>query len=251
VGAGGSGVDALFAEVRRAGENAGRLRELMAREDPDDARLLELLRRAVPVRLLELLAATPPWSERPRVLGAVVLNPRAPRPLAQRLLPSLYWRDLADVAASPRLGGGVRAGAETILRERIPDLRLGERIALAKVATPAVLRLLLADADPKVVRPALANPRLREEDLLQVVRDKTCPRTLLEEAPSSSRWREQYAVRLAVVLQPRTPLGIALGQLSSLLPRDLVRVAEAEELAPLVQAAARRLAEGPPDAAQN
>jgi hypothetical protein len=45
------------------------------------------------------------------------------------------------------------------------------------------------------------------------------------------------------VLQPRTPLSLALGQLSSLLKRDLERVARTPELAPLVRAAARRVAE--------
>jgi hypothetical protein len=49
-------------------------------------------------------------------------------------------------------------------------------------------------------------------------------------------------VRLAIVLQPRTPLGVALAQLSSLLPADLVRVAESPGLLPLVQMAAQKLA---------
>jgi hypothetical protein len=186
------GVDALFAEVLAAGEDIRRLRELLTRHDPGDAVLHELVRRAVPVRLLELITVTAPWMERPRVLGAVALNPRTPRSLAQRLLPSLYWRDLAEVAASPRLGGALHAGAESLLKERLPDLRLGERITLAKIATPSLLRLLLADADPKVIGAALSNPRLREEDLLLVLREKTASRSLLEETASSSRWREQY-----------------------------------------------------------
>jgi hypothetical protein len=48
-------------------------------------------------------------------------------------------------------------------------------------------------------------------------------------------------VRLELVLQPATPLALALARLSSLLPRDLRRVAEAPDLRPLVQAAALRV----------
>jgi len=55
-------------------------------------------------------------------------------------------------------------------------------------------------------------------------------------------------VRLALVLQARTPLAIALAQISSLVKRDLLRVVETAGLRPLVKEAAaavlERLAEG-------
>ena len=54
----------------------------------------------------------------------------------------------------------------------------------------------------------------------------------------SSRWSTNYAVRLALVLQPRTPLPVALLQISSLVPRDLRRVVDTAGLRPLLRAAA-------------
>jgi hypothetical protein len=239
-----AGVDALFAALLQAGTSVPRLREALARPELDEVLMLGVLRRPVPVRFLELVAATPPWSERPRMLGGVALNPKTPRVLALRLLPSLFWRDLADVAASPRLPKGVRGRAEAILQEQLPDMRFGEKITLAKIATTPVLTRLLAETEAKVAQACLINPRLREEDLVTAVRQDTAPRALLETAAASSRWGERYAVRLALVLQPRTPLGVALAQLTSLLDRDLERVAASTGLRPLVQAAASRLAEG-------
>ena len=236
-------MDALFADVMQAGATVPRVRELLARPELDEVLMLGVLRRPVPVRFLELVAATPPWSERPRMLGGVVLNPRTPRVLALRLLPSLFWRDLAEVAASPRLPKGVRGRAEAIIREQLPDMRLGEKITLAKIATPPVLARLLAETDPKVSEACLINPRLREDDLVTALRQDTAARGLIEAAAASSRWGDRYAVRLALVLQPRTPLGVALGQITSLIDRDLARVAGAEGLKPLVQVAAQRLLE--------
>ena len=113
--------------------------------------LVALLRRAVPLPFLELLASTPPWSEDQRLLAAVVLSPRATRPLGLRLVGSLQWRDLADVAASPRVAAAVKVRAEAMLKDQLLELRLGEKITLAKMATPPVLMLLLADKDEKVV----------------------------------------------------------------------------------------------------
>jgi hypothetical protein len=197
----------------------------------------------VPAAFLEEVAATRPWSERPRVLAGVVLSPRAPQALSLRLVPALYWRDLADVAATPRVPAAVRARAESILRDGLPDMRLGDRITLARLATPALLPALLADHDRRVSESALVNPRLREEDLLVALRKDDVAVALVEAVASSSRWAANYAVRLALVLQPRTPLALALQQVSSLVPRDLRRVAAEPSLRPLVRAAAQEVLE--------
>ena len=239
-------VDALYAELMHVAGKPAELAALLQRQGDDRTRLLAVLRRPAPVPFLELVATTPPWSRDPRVLAVVVLNPRAPRELALPLLPSLHWRDLADVAASPRVDAGARVRAEALLKEQLPDLRLGERITLARLATPAVLAPMLGDPDARVTEGALLNPRLREEALVLALRAATVPRALLEAVTVSARWRESYAVRLALVLQPRTPLALALAQLSSLLPRDLERVAEAAGILPLVQAAALRVAREKP-----
>jgi len=230
-------VDALFAEALRAGESRPRAREALA-QAKDEQVLAATLRRAVPVAFLEEVAAARPWSERPRVLARVVLSPRAPQPLSLRLVSALYWRDLADVAATPRVPAAVRSRAESILRDGLPDMRLGDRVTLARLATPALLPLLLADGERQVAESTLVNPRLREEDLVAALRRDDVSAALVEAVVVSSRWAANYAVRLTLVLQPRTPLPIALQQISSLVPRDLRRVAEEAGLRPLVRAAA-------------
>src|SRR5206468_2972851 len=159
-------VDRLYAELLAAGEQPVRLREVLARHQPEEQVLLGVLRRSVPMKLLEHLGSTPPWSDRPRVMARVVLNPRVPRALALRLVQILFWRDLADVAAAPHVVAGVRLRAEASLKEQLADMRLGDRVSLAKIATAGVLSSLLADPEPLVAEAALINPRLREEDLV-------------------------------------------------------------------------------------
>lgn len=236
-------VDRFYADARRAGESVAAQRAVLAAHAPDALLLVAVLRRAVPLRLLELLAA-PPWSDDSRVQAGIVLNPRSTVPLSLRVLPALLWRHLAAVALEPRVAGPVRVRAEATLRDKVPDLRLGDRVALAKIATPSVVPLLLADPERRVAAACLTNPRLREDDLVTAIRQEAAPRALLEAVAESTRWSANYSVRLAVVLQPRTPLPIALGQVSGLVPRDLRRLAEAP-VAPLLQIAASRLL--PPD----
>lgn len=242
----GAAVDALHADLLRAGENVAQIREALSWHAPEETVLLALLRRALPVRLLEHLGTTPPWSDKPNVLGRLVLNPRTPRALCLRLIPSLFWRDLAEVAASPPVAGAVRVRAEGRLQEMLPEMRLGDRVTLAKIATPPLLRLLLEDADRKVSDACLINARLREEDLLVALRKEQAPLSLIEAVVASPRWKEQYGVRLALALQPRTPLPLALLQISSLVKRDLLRIARTPGVRPLLQAAALRVADEPP-----
>ncbi|HEX9186835.1 MAG TPA: hypothetical protein VGB87_07180 [Vicinamibacteria bacterium] len=230
-------VDSLVAFALRAGESRPRAREVLA-DVADEPVLVAALGRAVPAAFLEEVAASRPWSERPRVLARVVLSPRAPRALSLRLVGALYWRDLADVAATARVPAAVRARAESLLRDGLPDMRLGDRVTLARLATPALLTFLLADAERRVAEAALVNPRLREEDLVAALRREDVKLPLVEESAASPRWAANYAVRLALVLQPRTPLPLDIQQISSLVPRDLRRVAEGRSLRPLVRAAA-------------
>lgn len=237
-------VDTLFAAFLAAGDDARQVRAALEGTPRDRIVLAAVLRRAVPLRCLEVLASTPPWSEDQRLLGSVVLSPRASRALALKLVGSLFWRDLADVAASPRVTAAARVRAEALLLDYMEDLRLGDRITLAKIATGPVLARLLEDADARVVEAGLINPRLREEDLAGALRKDTVTRALIEGISASSRWRDRYSLRLAIVLQPRSPLAVALAQVTALLPRDLDRVAADEGLAPLVQLAARRVATG-------
>jgi hypothetical protein len=235
-------VDRAWAELLRASTLAG-MKEVLERCAGDRVLLVSLLRRAVPLPALEWMASSPPWSDDPRLLASIVLSPRASRPLGLRLVGSLLWRDLADVAASPRVAAAVKIRAEAILKDQLADLRLGEKITLARIATLPVLVMLLADAEAKVVAAGLNNPRLREEDVLTLVRADPPSRALLEGVVASSKWHERYGLRLAIALHPRAPLALALGQLTTLTAKDLARIAETAALTPLLQAAALRVAQ--------
>ncbi len=52
------------------------------------------------------------------MLARVVLSPaRAAGAVAASVVSALYWRDLADVAATPRVPAAVRSRAESLLRD--------------------------------------------------------------------------------------------------------------------------------------
>lgn len=211
----------------------------------DELRFLATLRRDVPAALLEYVGTTRPWCDDARLAGVVVANPVTPGYVALRLLSGLYWRDLSEVASRLQLSGVLRVRAEGLLVERLPELRLGDKIALARRATAAVLRALLGERDTKTLAAALFNPRLHQEALLGVLRRETACRELFEAVAVSPRWRGNYAISRELVFLPRVPLGVALGRLSSLRRGDHRLAAADQRLRPLLRAAAQRLVDEP------
>lgn len=212
----------------------------------DPLRLLAALRREVPGSFLELVGGRRPWSDDRRVAGVLVQNPRTPAHVAMRLVSTLFWRDLAAAAVNPWIAATVRVRAEALLAEGLRDMRLGEKVALARLASPTVLRLLLHEGDARILEGALFNPRLAESQVLQALRRETAGRPLFEAVAASPRWQAAYAVRLELVLQRRTPLPIGLAQVTALLPADLRRVARTPGLHPVLRAAAERALEPHP-----
>ena len=201
----------------RAGESRPRAREALALAG-DEQVLAAVLRRAVPAAFLEEVASVRPWSERPRVLARVVLNPRAPRSLSLRLVSALYWRDLADVAATLAVPAAVRSRAESLLADGLVEMRLGDRVTLARLATPALLPALLAATEGRVAESALLNPRLREEDVVTALRRERRHARPRRSGGALASLVIEHAVRLALVLQPRTPLPLALHQIGRSFP---------------------------------
>lgn len=133
---------------------------------------------------------------------------------------------------------------------RVPDygagrlLTLGERKALARRPSRAVLEKVLADPHPAVIRNLLVNPKLTESDVLRLVTRRPNPEDVLREVSRSTRWVQRYTIKLALVRNPYTPPVVSLKLLPLLLRQDLEEVAASPELHPSVLAACRRLLDG-------
>lgn len=128
--------------------------------------------------------------------------------------------------------------------DRIPDygkgrpLTLGERKSLARRPDRDMLERLLRDPHPDVIRQVLVNPRLTEDDVLRMAARRPSRPDVLTEIARSSRWAHRPRLRMALVLNPDTPLAIAGPILGLLLRHELRLVATSPTVAPAVRALA-------------
>jgi hypothetical protein len=196
--------------------------------------------RSLSLGLLRRIAATPEWIRNDRVRTALVLHPRTPRPLALGLLPHLRWSDLVKVTATAGCAAPLVLGAERLLTQRLPDLALGERIALARAASENVVKTLRRETSPLVVKALFENPRFRHEDARFIAeRAESAPETLrlLAESP---RFRGRADLRQAIAAHPATPAQTALRVVAAMDAAEIDRLLACDAAPPLVRVAAER-----------
>jgi hypothetical protein len=178
------------------------------------------------------------------VLGAFVPVLVDPELLAPLQPIRLAAREASLPAASRLLRCSSRQG-HLFDRPEVPprpdsrSLTLGERRALARKPSRAMLAKLLADPHPMVVRIVLANPRLTEDDVVSMAaRRPAVPEVLVEVAKT---WSRRARVRMALVLNPGAPPAVSVPVLGLLSRPELAEVARASDVLPVVRATASEL----------
>ena len=87
---------------------------------------------------------------------------------------------------------------------------LGERRSMARKLDPDLMERLAKDGDPVVIRILLANPRLTESLVLRMIALRPHRAKVLREFGVQHRWLSRAQIRRALVLNPYTPIRLAM-----------------------------------------
>lgn len=126
--------------------------------------------------------------------------------------------------------------------DRVPDygrgrpLTLGERKSLARKPSRESTERLLRDPHPDVIRMLLVNPKVTEDDVLVLAARRPCRPDVLAQIARSPRWSHRPRIRVALVLNPDTPLDVAAPLVALLVRQELRLVATSTTVAPAVRA---------------
>lgn len=203
--------------------------------------LVVLLRsRATSAATVARIGRNRSWMRSREVKLAFVSNPRAPQVLARRFLPHLGWRDLATLPINLGVSPVLRREAEKLLKTRLPELALGEKVALARRGSRGIMEMLREESDTLVLRAVAGNPRATEADVEHIVARQDVPSDFLGWLAGLSSWSQRRAVRLAVIRHPRTPPSAALRLTQALSRRDIEELSGDVSAPRLVRVAAER-----------
>jgi hypothetical protein len=192
----------------------------------DETQLCLLLnRKDLPAEILEEVARRKPLLKNYRVKRALAFHPRTPRLASLRLVRDLYPMDLVQLALLPGTPAELKRIAEDRLIGRLPQLPLGQKIALARRGPGRVAGALLAEGGPQVLSVVLDNPHLTEAQVLKVLsREKVHPEVVYS-VIHHRKWSCTYNVRLALVRHPASTLSSILAYLPELTVSDLRELA--------------------------
>ena len=192
----------------------------------DETQLFLLLnRKDLPAEILEEVARRKPLLKNYRVKRALAVHPRTPRLASLRLVRDLYPMDLVQLALLPGTPAELKRIAEDRLIGRLPQLPLGQKIALARRGPARVAGALLAEGGAQILSVVLDNPHLTEAQVLKVLsREKVHPEVVYS-IIHHRKWSCTYNVRLALVRHPASTLSSILAYLPELTVSDLRELA--------------------------
>lgn len=202
-----------------------------------------LLNPGVTGEVLGEIASSRPLMAENAIRGAVARHRRTPAVVAQRLIPTLLWRDLLEVSVDTRIVPSVRRTAEKYLLLRLPGLAAGERVAIARRSGSEVLREMSRDEDVRVLAALLDNPRTTEVLLVSLAADRQCSPRHLDVLSRHPKWGRRRPVRSALARNPGAPFRVLFDLLDELSPGDLRAVSENEGHAAIVRGRALAILE--------
>jgi len=197
---------------------------LPALENPalnEETLCLLLQRKDTPAAFLQEVLLRRHFLKSYRVKKALAFHPHTPRSEGFRLLRELYLMDLVQFAISPGVLPDMKIKAEGQVITKLPQLPLGQKIALARRAPARIAGALLAEGHPPVVKAALSNPNLTEAQVLRVLSRNKLPAVVVQSIARDAKWGHVYNVRIALIRQPSTTLTTVLAFLPALTISDL------------------------------
>jgi hypothetical protein len=224
--------------------SAESLREFTAANELTAEMAVLLLRRVVQARgEIELLLKKKEFHNHYDFRLEVARHPHSPAVAAVMFLRTLYWRDQFDIAKDARAAPLIRRTAIFQLQERIPEMTLGERISLGRVAIIELIPALMKLREEQVLLSLLDNPRMRESDVVRLIADAASPATLIARVARHVRWSGSQRIRQLLARDPRLQTQAALRMMSGMPESELDKLAGHPETSTLRVAAAQRLSQ--------
>ncbi len=124
---------------------------------------------------------------------------------------------------------------------KIQRLPVPQRRLLALRGGREIRSILIKDTNKDVVMSVIENPKITESEIEMIARQRTIPEEALRMIANNREWMKNYSIVQALVTNPKTPPGIAVGLVSNLKTKDLELIEKNRNVSEAVRAAAKRV----------
>jgi hypothetical protein len=127
------------------------------------------------------------------------------------------------------------------LHALVQKMSVFEKVKLARLGNSEARALLVRDRNKLVAVAAVRSPKIQEQEVLAFAKARNVSDEVLRIVASSREWTRSYAVKLALVANPKCPVQWAIRFLNYLQERDLRGIMKSRDVPTAVSTHARRL----------
>ena len=127
------------------------------------------------------------------------------------------------------------------LHALVQKMSVFEKVKLARLGNAEARSLLVRDRNKLVAAAAVRSPKVQEQEVLGFAKARNVSDEVLRIVASSREWTRSYAVKLALVSNPKCPQLWAIRFLNYLQERDLRGIMKSKDVPTAVSMHARRM----------
>jgi hypothetical protein len=117
----------------------------------------------------------------------------------------------------------------------------GQKVALAAKGNKTVRGQLLKDRNKVVATAAIKNPGINESEVVAVAGNRAVCDDVIRIIAGNREWVRNYQVKLALMNNPKTPIGTAMRLLPSIRTMDLKSMSRNKNIPSALATAAKQL----------
>lgn len=116
------------------------------------------------------------------------------------------------------------------LMMRVKELNVAGKIKLALEGNKEVRELLIKSTNKLVYTAALKNPRITDDEIIKLTTTKGTSEEILRQISKNREWMQNYQVKLTLITNPKTALGVSIRMLGGLHLKDLEKISKSREV---------------------
>jgi hypothetical protein len=157
-----------------------------------------------------------------------------------------YVRMFGDYAQEPWFASkGKELDTEAVqepefvnLFQQVQQMKVSEKIQLALKGNKEARALLLKDSNKQVILAVLNSPRLTEQEVESIAQSKNVSEDILRVVANNRNWMKNYGIIVGLVNNPKTPVGLSLGFIKNLKPKELNNLAKNKGVPEVIRSSA-------------
>lgn len=139
------------------------------------------------------------------------------------------------------LGEDLEDAEEGSIFNLIKEMSVPQKIKLALFGNKIARSILLRDSLRQIPLFVLQNNRITESEILEIAANVNIDEQVLRSVANNGSWMKSYAMKLAIVSNPKVPVDVSLRWLKFLVVKDLRKLARSKNVPSVVSSQCRRI----------